>query len=426
MSETIVIFTLSFMTLLGLAVIYLFDFLPDHALLAKIPYAFGLGCGLLAIYMFELGRSAHWQYPQLLFLPASLIMLTFILKFKKTKVNFKFKPSLLLFLIFLQVLYTGFEVWLRPLSAWDGWASWLLKAKTFYLSGYFNPDIFHLIQDTYPYVINLTGTFIYYTLGHVNDRTVLLFFYFVYLMLGLHFFQRTKSLLFTFLFLSLQNVIRHGGRFEAGYADLTLGFYIFLCFSLLQNYLKSRKFKNLLLLSIFMGITSLIKEEGWVFAVILEIIIFYRTRRLALLWLIPFIDWRIFKHLNHITYTLYPNPILHLTRLPNTLLLLSNEFLNLKNWNLAWPAFFVTLAVFWKKINKDALFIITAQITAYILVFLISPHSPSIHVPNVIDRLFLHFIPLLVYIVCVVNTDIETGAATSPEKKKVLSSPKYL
>lgn len=403
MSELIVIFALIFFTLLGFSVIYLFNFLEDHSFAAKLPYAFGLGVGLHAIYLFQLGRSAPWQYPNLLLLPLLLIIITLILKITNIKTDLKQKITfpknkLFLILIFLQIVYTGFEVWLRPLSAWDGWASWLLKAKTFYLSGYFNPDIFHLLKDTYPYVINLTGTFIYYTLGQVDDRVVLLFFYFVYLILGLHFYQRTKSLLFTFLLLSTQNIIRHGGRFEAGYADLTLGFYIFLCFSLLQSYIKSPKFKNLLILSIFMGITSLIKEEGWVFALILEAIIFYRTRRLALLWLIPFLDWRLYKHINHITYSLYQNPSLHLSRLSDTLFLIGKELINIKNWNLLWLVFFI--ALFWSKKNY-LVFITFAQLATYIFVFLISPHTPAVHVRNVMDRLLLHLASLAVYHIAV-------------------------
>ena len=55
------------------------------------------------------------------------------------------------------------------------------------------------------------------------------------------------ALIFTFLLLSTQNLVRHGGRFEAGYADLALGFYIFLSVLLLLDYLKIQNKKALFL-----------------------------------------------------------------------------------------------------------------------------------------------------------------------------------
>ncbi|HJZ05816.1 hypothetical protein A2634_03950 [Candidatus Amesbacteria bacterium RIFCSPHIGHO2_01_FULL_48_32] len=422
MNELIVVLVLVFITLFGVAFLYLFQFLSDLNFWEKIPYGFGLGCGLLAIYMFVLGRIGHWQYPVIITPLLLSIILAIFLRFNQIKQDVIWRFSLdpwdkmLLALIFLQVAYTGFEAWLRPLSAWDGWAIWLLKAKMFYQDGFVNPEIYHLTISQYPYVVNLIGTFIYQTLGVVDDRAVLLFFFFVYLMLGLSFFSFikskfsiTRSILFTFLLLSLQNIIRHGGRFEAGYADLTLGFYLFLGFTLLQRYLTHSKISTLIPLSLLMGISSLVKEEGFVFTAICQIIIFYHSIfrhknfnhfLISLIWLLPYIDWQIFKSLNSIYINPYSGGMLDLARFSQIVILMGKELAKIQNWNFLWPIFFLALIFNKKNLKPDAklaLLLLSLQFASYLAIFLITPIPIQVQVPNSFDRLLLHLAPLALY-----------------------------
>jgi hypothetical protein len=216
--------------------------LSDLRILEKLPYALGLGIGSISFQLFTYSRlKVPWN--QLSIILPWIIIFAYLFYVERQKIHFiklhfkgKFSKLDNFFGILLVVVifYTGFEAWLRPLSAWDAWAIWLLKAKMFFVDGFVNPHVYHLLKDSYPYVINLAATFIYIILGKVDDRAVLLLFFSFYLMLGLTFFSFSRqrfgvfsALLFTFLLLSIQNLIRHGGRFEAGYADLALGFYIF-------------------------------------------------------------------------------------------------------------------------------------------------------------------------------------------------------
>jgi len=426
MNEIIVIISLLFFIALGYALFLVSGLLSELNFFEKLPYSFGLGMGLVAFQLFLYSQlKIQWNYETLLF---PWIFLIFYVLYKKApkiyikhfnyKVKLSFTQKCLSILLLIAVAYTAFEAWLRPLSAWDGWAIWLLKAKMFYIDGFVNPHAYHLLRDSYPYVINLSVTFLYIMLGKVDDRAVLLLFFGFYLMLGICFFNFSKkifgitmSLFFTFLLLSLQNVIRHGGRFEAGYADLALGYYIFMSSTLLFQYIKSNKPKALILCSIFLGLTSLVKDEGVVFSIIMQLMMFvviiknkkFKQIFLSMIWLIPFLDWNLFKYINDIHYSLYQNSTIHLLRFPQILLQIAQELLNIQNWNILWPIFFIGLFpfLFIKKrgMNIYLFFIMFLQILAYIFVFMISPYPPYIHVPNVMNRLLLHVVALCVLLV---------------------------
>ena len=427
MNELIVIAGLFFTISIGYCILFLFNLLKSHSFLEKMPFAYGLGVGILSWQLFTYSQfHIPWSFLSL-FLPwigiglYCLVRKPLSLRPLHVDISLSFIDYFLLVCISLTVVYVGFEVWLRPLYAWDGWAIWLIKSKLFFIDGFVNPYIYALLQDSYPYVINLFGTFLYLLMGSSDDRAVLGFFYVFYLMLGLSFYTflkrngktRTKALFFTFLFLSLQNLIRHGGRFEAGYADLPLGFYIFSSFSLFMQYVKDKKITTLILLTIFMAITRLVKEEGLVFCIILQVFMIYFTAfrfkkfshiALSFLWLLPIFQWELFKYTSNITFTLYTKHIVYPQRFLSVFFYIVKETINIQNWNFLWVAFFLSIPfIFLKKklILVIPCLLLFFQISSYILVFSLSPYIPSVHVPNVIDRLFLHIAPLAMVVVAV-------------------------
>lgn len=428
MNEIIVILSLIFFSIAGLVVLYAFEFLKEKNIIEKLPYGFGLGIGLITYQMFSYSRfHIPWKLETLI-LPWIIIGLIVAVKRKKIiKKDFVFNFSLnlaekiLLGLILLLTVYVGFEAQLRPLSGWDGWAIWVIKGKMFYIDGFVNPQVYHILKEGYPFVVNLTISFIYLVLGGANDKVMLLLFYIFYLLVSLQFFNisrdyigKTKALFFTFLLMSLQNMIRHGGRYEAGYADLAMGYYIFLSVSLLIEYIKLKNYKLLILLSIFLGITRLIKDEGLVFGLVIQAILVYYTIlkvrnikhfALSLIWLIPLIDWQIFKYRHNINYTLYNKVNPHWERIGSIIQEISRELISIKNWNLLWSSFILVILI--NCINKMRHFmiiygIIFSQLIIYVGVFVISPYEPTIHVPNVIDRLFLHLAPLVMFAICLI------------------------
>ena len=421
MNHLIVIFSLLFLISIGYLLISFGNFLSDLKFYEKIPYAFGLGVGVIAMQMFIYSRlNISWEAGII----ASPWILVFLLRLYNSKfklMKFKFKASkiapyqfALFVLIVINLLYTFFEAWLRPLSSWDGWAIWLLKAKMFFIDGFVNPQAYHLLKENYPYVVNLASTFLFSALGEADDRAVLLLFYSFYFFLIASFFFTLKkeiglkkALFFTFLLSSTQNLIRHGGRFEAGYADLALGFYIFADFTLLLRFIKSRAYQDLILLSIFLGITGLIKEEGLVFVLISQAVLTYyilakfknfKLLLVSLLWVIPILDWQLYKILNGLSYSLYANSAFHPERILPIFIEILKEVINIRNWNFLWLSFLFGLLIFAKYGKRRLVYMLIGfQVLSYLAVFLISPYEPSAHVKNVMDRLLLHIAAIAVY-----------------------------
>ncbi len=412
---------------IGYCILVGFNLLKTHSLFEKLPFAYGLGAGIVAWQLFAYSQlHIPWKLIYILGPWACLASIVIFIQRKiqilsPRKISFNPIDWILFSLIITTVIYVGFEVWLRPLYAWDGWAIWLIKSKLFFIDGFVNPNIYEILRDSYPFVVNLFGTFLYVFIGGVDDKSVLLLFYGYYLMLGIALYtllkrqglNNTKALVFTFLLLSLQNVIRHGGRFEAGYSDLPLGFYIFCCFSLLLQYIKDKKLSTLILLVLFMAITRLIKDEGLIFSIILHTLLLFtwlKSRNFShlffsFLWILPILQWEAFKYFNHINFTIYSDYTIKFSRVLPAISYVVMEFLNIRNWNLIWILLFFTLPfiLLKKKISiKIAAFFIAIQLCSYILVFLLSPYEPHIHVPNVIDRLLLHFAPLAIYIIAII------------------------
>lgn len=429
----IVFFALIFFSIIGKCIINLFGFLEYSSDLEIIPFAFGLGAFLVAFQLYLYSRfNIHWNTFSI-FLPWFIFLsFVFILKRRyfyirvKRYVRINRVDYFFVFLIILLLLFVAFESILRPVSAWDGWALWLFKAKAFYIDGKVTSNFFTYIPSDYPLVISLVITYFYIILGRINDSAVLLFFFSCYAMLGLACFtqlaKRTtvrNGLIFTFLLLSLQNLIRHGGRFEAGYADLPLAFYIFLSTMLFVNVLKKKDLKTLILLNIFLGITALIKNEGFTFSLIIEIISTYKLVRIrklkyitcSIFWLLPVGDWWWLKKSYQIPenyiFVNFPQSV-HLEKLPLILLEITKEFVKIQNWNLLWIVFIFSFVIYIKNYNKKYVIfytLVTFQLCVYVVIFLVTATDPILHIKNVIDRLFIHIAPLAIFTIGITQYD---------------------
>lgn len=422
MNVFFVFLIICFIVMIGHVAIKIFHLLENYSFLQALPYSFGSGVGFIAMQMYIYSRvGIEWNRIFLL-LPWLLIACFYFFKNKKF-LNTDYKiphiyliDKTLIVSILLLLLFVGFETIIRPLFAWDGWATWLLRAKILYFDGKISGMVFQNVQSDYPLVISLVSAFIYSILGMVDDKAVLLFFYSFYVLLGVQFFlflkKRTSArigLLGTFLLLSTQNLIRHGGRYEVGQADLALGFFIFCCFTLLVNYMKNHKLKTILFLNIFLAITSMIKNEGIPFAFLVELICIYsifKSKKYFHLYVIsffivPFLDWQLFKFMIHApSFPSYVG-IPHLDRMGLVFIEMTKEFLNMKNWNLLWICFGIGIPLnFVLKRDKEIYIIyllIFIQLVSYGFIFLGTLTDPVLHIRNTIDRLFLHIAPLAVF-----------------------------
>lgn len=435
MNLILAVFAILFMVATGFIVIKVFNFLDNLYDFEKLPYAFGLGAGLCAFQLYLYSRlHIKWDIFQILLPWLVFFVVGFVTKKRIPKFTFKslklvFVEKFLLALNLLLVMYVTIESILRPVVSWDGWSTWLMRAKMFFVDGGVTPHTFSYVPSEYPVIVSLMSTFVYIFLGMIDDRMVLLLYPAFYVFLGAMFFfalrriiNQKTALVFTFLLLSLQNVIRHSGRFEAGQADVILGFYAFTTTLLLMSFLRRKGLKDLIMLQIFLVITFFIKDDGMPLVILMETMtIFailksgiYRRLLTIIIFLVPVVEWQFFKSSLH----LYPTPSFigsefHLNRFFIIIWEFGKEFLNIVNWNILWPAFFVSFVLFTNKRQKNnrlliVYLIVFFQIFIYGFVFFFTTPDPHFHIPNVINRSFLHIAPIAMFAVAI-NTAIIRG-----------------
>lgn len=421
MNIVFVVMSIFFITAIGYITIKTLGNL-QLTFLEKIYFSFGLGIGACAVQLILYSFLAISWKPEYLLAPWVFIAGMFLVINRKKFKNiqnvspfFSALDKILLLLLGAVCLYVLFQSQLRPLSAWDGWAIWLYKAKVFFIDGNINPTHTVYFENDYPHFLSLAIAYIYILIGKIDDRSVLLLFSGFYIATGLATFSflktyisQTKALILTFLLLSTQSFIRHGGKWDAGYADLPLGFF-FLCSSILSwKYISSKNIKILILLQIFLAITSQIKNEGLPFSIIIELLLLFTLFRLKklknmlffLIWLIPLIFWKLYKkaHVFYANY-LFNHTLLHINRLPTVLIEIGREILHIQRWNFFWIfiTFCFVLFVLQKKSKLSILFysIFFLQLLVYVGIYLITPHDVVGHVRNTIDRLFLQIAPLV-------------------------------
>ena len=427
----LVLFTLFFITSLGFVVIKYFDLWHKEDNLLVLACSYGLGVGIIAMQLYLYSRIGLLWNLQIIIVPwLFFLVYVFVKSRQKFKLNFPKPPTfkkinfVLLTLIFLAISYVFFEALIRPVSVWDGVSIWLYKSKVFFIDQAISQNLSVFLSDPgYPLIVSLLGSFIYIILGHVNDSAVLLtsfaFYFFNALLLFTVIKKRfglTYALVFTFLFVTTQNFIRHGGRMEAGQADLPLGYYSLICFILLIEYIKKNKTKILLLLSIFLGITGLIKSEAVFITIAIAIPILYQVYKTKLynhllvlsVWILPVLDWEWYKkimfNLNN-SHSLYQQ-FFSAQRIANTFSGMIKEFINIKSWNILWIAYFYSFFAFKIKNNKELIllnFIILSQFLIYFLIYIFfTGYTPD----SSAERLYVHIAPLVFYYLAILTSSL--------------------
>lgn len=414
----IVLFCVLFITGIGFCCIKWLKLLPVGDNLLTLGYSYGLGVGLIAAQLYLYSRlNLPWDKYLLIFPWLIALAIGIFLK-RKIKLKIKVKwpklstiECLLLALIIPTVSYTLFEALLRPVTVWDGWAIWLLKSKIFFIDKEIIPGALAYVKSGYPLIISLLGTFVYIILGKVNDTAVLLASFSFYLFLGILFFGIIKrrfgtayALLMTFLLLATQNLIRQGGRMEVGQADLALGYYFFICVSLLLAYLKDKNFRTLTLLNIFMGITALIKFEGLPFVLAIEFIILfviftkksYKHLIAMLFWVVPVVDWQVYKAVSGLPAASFYNNVFNFSpgKTLSIFIDVFKELINVKSWNLLWITYFLSLGTLLYKKSSEYIVLnslICFQLVVYLLIYIFS----TVFAPDSsLERLLVHVAPL--------------------------------
>lgn len=419
--EIIVLVSLFIFILAGYLLIKAFSLFPLKSNLLLFSCSFGLGTSVIAFQLYIYSRlGIFWSLFSLL-LPW-IILGAGVFGWRKKRLLPLYKiPKLkkvdmvLIGLISILLTFVAFESTLRPVVAWDAWAIWLLKSKIFFLDGSIQIPIFRYVESSYPILVSLMYTFLYVAIGYVDDRSVLLLSFAFYLMQGIGFFAFLKEktsitfgLIGTFLLLSTQNILRHGGRLEAGQADIILAFYILITGILLMEYVSKRKFAVLLLLQILLGITALVKNEGLVYSLFVQILLCFsviknnRPKLLfaTILWLVPVIDWEYYKVSNAIPKLseVFVSNSIHFSSMLPIMQAMISEFTNIQNWNLLWILFFAVIFLYNTRVLKSAFLplyvLIFLQLGLFFSLYMIFPNNPVDLVNSSFNRLLLQLAPL--------------------------------
>lgn len=423
MNAFIVTVIILFITCLGFVIIRGFNLLPKKELLASIACGYGLGVGAVSTQLFIYARFDISWHPFWLLTPWIIFVISMVIFrreafiFKVDKVpEFTIFEKCLIVGICLTIAYVILEALIRPVTVWDGWAIWLLKSKLFFIDGTIQAHILDYIKSDYPLTISLFGSYIYILLGSIDDTSILLTSVAFLISLSILFFSTLKryyglsyALLFTFLLFTTQNFIRHGGRMEAGQADLPLSYFIFTCAILLLEYIRKSNPQIILLLSIFLGITVLIKFEGVVFSLIIVSILayhIYQKKRykhilFLLMWFIPLLDWQVYKNMFGINVNYFAaHPLeISLQKIASSIFGTLSELLNAKTWSLLWIIYFYGLFFIKSKEQKTIFLlnvIILLQLSIYLMMyFFFAGNSPE----SSIERLLMHLAPLAVLVI---------------------------
>src|SRR6185369_7919774 len=382
---------------IGFIVLRGFRFIRIKDTLLAIGASYGLGVGLVGVQLYLYSRfNIPWQ-KEFIFFPWLLLFGTILVKKRKhIRLGFPKLPSLdkveklLLLGILLTIGYVVFEALLRPVVAWDAWADWLLYPKMFFIDGKITLDTLRYAGAGYPMTISLLDTFVYILLGHIDDTAVLLTSSAFYVFLAITFFAVLKksyglryALLFTLLLVTTQNFVRHGGRLEAGMADLPVGYFAFLSVVFLFEYFKKRNVKTLFIFSTFLSITSLIKYEGIPLAFFIALCAFvYIVKHRLLkhllilfLWIVPFVSWQLDRRVTGIenTYFSIAHPIeLGINKSINALSGTFKELVNVKTWNVLWITYFYQLFAFGIRRQRELAvlhFVVVSQLMLYLIIY---------------------------------------------------------
>ena len=187
---------------------------------------------------------------------------------------------------------------LMPLTGWDAWAIWLLKAKAFYLDGGIGPLLDRggefVSQPGYPLLVPLYTTFLYVLNGGVADQAAKVFSPCCYLAtLGLfHHFARqrldaSRALVLTAMLASVP-MLGHAAFESAGYADVTLAFYFIAAAGFLDQWFRQGGASLLAAASIAATAAAWTKNEGQFFLLGVLVLAAWklaRSRAGALDWL---------------------------------------------------------------------------------------------------------------------------------------------
>lgn len=419
----------------------------------RFSLAYGLGTGVLGLLLFYLSYLGSQLNVANLFFLTSPFIAIFIFKFVR---NFKPFPSsslikrlfkknsiidyFLISLIIISLILIMFKTLFLPMHFSDDRTQWGLKAKilyhdkTIYSEDFFDPLRIKL-HISYPFLVPLLESSFYSFMGEMNDRLAKMPFplFFISLILFFYASQRRYSshrhaLLFTSLLTILPAFVEDiRGSPSTGYADIPLAFYYTISTISIFHWMKSKKWGDLILATLFIGFALFTKREGMVlwgsmiFLITIYLLFVEKIDRinklksltifivLPLIILIPCIhfnstidlppwekDWSL-SYLN-------PDYISsHFYRIPSILTTMKNNFFGTRYWNILWIIFFIIISFYPKKsfAFPQAFLLLTVciNILSLFIAIVLYPWNWWYNFLHAMHRLLIINIPLVVYFI---------------------------
>ncbi len=368
-------------------------------------------------------------------------------------------------IIAVQLFYSLLYSTTLPVTGWDAWSIWFLKARAFFVDGGVTPAFlldasYGYDHPDYPLLVPLSIMWLFTTLGEVNDIAAKILYpvqFAALLSIVYYFVKRSvgrRAALVATAVLSLSPLViihaaglpvKIGGLYSGdfvGYADLILSLFFVAAGGFIYLYAKDGCPGAFRVAAVLLAIGAWTKNEGLVFAMIgallLLLLLFMRTfsLRLALLvydirehesgdlrpllsgllfmvavfvlFMAPWATYKVHFGLGS-EYTVGLNIgtlTSNIVRLPLVVgSILAHLFTRISLVNVAWWLLLLSLIVNIRGLQRPGvlalILLLVGQFAVYALVYIITPADVSWQISTSLDRLVLHLLPLAILIAAI-------------------------
>lgn len=321
--------------------------------------------------------------------------------------------SILILLISINIIYVLSGAANYSFTSIDSYSIWLFKAKAIYVENGFpiqtlkNPN-FRYSHPDYPILLPLIIAEVYKIMGKVDEGIVQLIYPFIYLSIivfAYHVFKKLKiqttiALLMVYVYSMLSPLLAAGGRLHPGEADIILTLIYWVCLYLVITIKKP--YQLVFYLMMLSAIAAQFKQEGiFLSCLIIFLPVSKRTKLIYMtLAFIPSVLWHFYRISKGVItgYDYYlPNFVVILSKLVTILTDMIQEMLNIKNWYIFWPVFW--LVMFTSRPKKDYFTNLIIQASwlmglLFIPIYIFTNTDVHGYVSSSFDRILLQLSPL--------------------------------
>ncbi len=365
-----------------------------------LPLSFFAGIKLYYLYLFSIVIILYWLYHK------KTINKVLVLDL------FKIKNFILLFI----VVFSSYQYFRNDPTwgDWDAWAIWNLKAK--FLSDETNwKNMFSIgikySHLEYPLILPSIIATIWNLIGDTNIYTPMLISYFIFISIITISFYSLDSIIFSIFFSSLL-FMDSGFISQASqqYADTLLGLTFLISVMLLVNYIKYKNINHLFVLGFFISASIFIKNDGWIFFILMLIASIYYAYNKARHLKILFLSCSFFLFLALILKLISPDPndlfddsfkniISRLFEFNRYTLIINHILLRFfVNFQMLFLLGLLIISILPLKSFLIPYLILIFTAVGYFFIYLITPHDLQWHLSTSALRLMYQLYPSFLYL----------------------------